>query len=248
MARKKQAAPEKQETPKEKKTWKQHLLTFWKEWGISIVVAVLVATSFRSAIADWNDVPTGSMMPTIWEGDRIFVNKLAYDLKVPYTTWHIAQWGDPQRGDIVVFFSPADGKRLVKRVIGVPGDEIAMVRNQLLLNGQPIKYEPITPDVVATLAPQAEQKNQFVTENLSGRLHSVMFMPTRPSAHTFPPIKVPEGKYFVMGDSRDNSADSRFIGFIERRRIVGRATKIVLSLDYAHYYLPRWSRFWYPLP
>jgi len=77
---------------------------FWKGWGYSIVVALILATSFKSAIADWNIVPTGSMKPTIVEGDRIFVNKLAYDLKIPYTTWHIAEWSDPQRGEIVVFY------------------------------------------------------------------------------------------------------------------------------------------------
>ena len=103
----------------------------------------MIATSFKSAIADWNIVPTGSMKPTILEGDRIFVNKLAYDLKIPYTTLHIATWGAPQRGDIVVFYSPVDGTRLVKRVVGIPGDSIAMRNNQLTINGEDIRYEPL---------------------------------------------------------------------------------------------------------
>ena len=81
----------------------------------------LVMFSMRSSLADWYHVPTGSMKPTILEGDRVFVDKLAYDLKVPFTTWHLAEWSQPQRGDIVVFFSPKDGTRLVKRVIGLPG-------------------------------------------------------------------------------------------------------------------------------
>ena len=84
------------------------------------LVIGLVVFSIRSALADWSDVPTGSMKPTILEGDRVFVNKLAYDLKVPFTTCRIAQWSNPQRGDIVVFFSPRDGQRLVKRVVGLP--------------------------------------------------------------------------------------------------------------------------------
>ena len=100
---------------KVKNNLKTNLKRFWKGWGYSIFVALIVATSLKSAIADWNIVPTGSMKPTILEGDRIFVNKLAFDLKVPYTTLHIAEWGAPQRGDIVVFYSPLDGKRLVKK-------------------------------------------------------------------------------------------------------------------------------------
>src|SRR5260370_20986661 len=85
---------------------------------------LLVVSSLRSALADWNDVPTGSMKPTIEEGDRVVVNKLAYDLKVPFTTFELVQWGDPQRGDIVVLFSPVAATLLVKRVIGVPGHRI----------------------------------------------------------------------------------------------------------------------------
>jgi len=83
-----------------KRPWKQELVMLWKGWGYAILVSVLIATSFKSAIADWNIVPSGSMKPTIVEGDRIFVNKLAYDLKIPYTTIHLAEWSTPQRGDI----------------------------------------------------------------------------------------------------------------------------------------------------
>ncbi len=228
-------------------TWKEKLLAFWKGWGISILIAVLIATSFRSAIADWNDVPTGSMIPTIWEGDRIFVNKLAYDFKVPYTTWHIAKWGDPKRGDIVVFFSPADGKRLVKRVIGLPGDEIALWKNQLIINDNKLRYEAIPKTIVEELAPDDEKSALFFHEQLTETTHPVMITPDRPSAHTFAPMTIPDDHYFMMGDNRDNSADSRFFGFVERKRIVGRATRVVLSLDYEHYYFPRWERFFQPL-
>lgn len=230
-----------------KTPWKDKLLALWKGWGISIVIAVLIATSFRSAIADWNDVPTGSMIPTIWEGDRIFVNKLAYDFKIPYTTWHVAEWGNPQRGDIVVFFSPADDKRLVKRVVGLPGDEIALWKNQLIINDTELEYEPIPEGVLEQLVPEEDRSALFFTEELADSPHPVMITPNRPSAHTFAPVTIPEGQYFMMGDNRDNSADSRFFGFVERKRIVGRATRVVLSLDYDHYYLPRWERFFQPL-
>src|SRR5258706_9616845 len=107
------------------------------------ILMLLVVSSLRSALADWNDVPTGSMKPTIQEGDRVVVNKLAYDLKVPFTTIDIVKWGDPKRGDIVVLFSPVDGVRLVKRVVAVPGDKVEMKENQLFVNGQLAKQSPI---------------------------------------------------------------------------------------------------------
>src|SRR5205085_11982627 len=97
------------------KTLKEKSLRFLRA-ARPFVFVVLIVLSFRSSIADWNDVPTGSMKPSILEGDRIFVNKLAYDLKVPFTTWHLAQRGDPRRGDVEAFYSPADEGRLVKRV------------------------------------------------------------------------------------------------------------------------------------
>src|SRR5258708_26120151 len=112
------------------------MVGWWKKEIRPLLILTLVVFSIRSSLADWNDVPTGSMKPTIVEGDRVFVNKLAYDLKVPFTTWHIAQWDNPRRGDVVVFYSPHDGQRLVKRVIGLPGDSIELRNNVLFLNGQ----------------------------------------------------------------------------------------------------------------
>ena len=226
----------------------KHLKIFWKGWGYSILVAFILATSFKSAVADWNIVPTGSMKPSILEGDRIFVNKLAYDLKIPYTTLHIAEWSDPQRGEIVVFYSPADGRRLVKRVVGIPGDTIAMRNNQLIINGEKIKYEPI--NYLQTNAPSLRgDANQYgFVENLCDTRHPVMITPQRPSLRSFGPVSIPEGKYFMMGDNRDNSADSRYFGFVERSRIVGQATAIVISLDINNSYSPRWERFFTDLP
>ncbi|MCB1693964.1 MAG: signal peptidase I, partial [Pseudomonadales bacterium] len=110
-------------------------MTFWREWR-TLIVFLAVMVVFRSAIADWNQVPSGSMQPTILEGDRVVVNKLAYDLKVPFTTWHIAEWDAPKRGEIVTFYSPKDERLLIKRVIGIPGDTIAMRNNQLFINGE----------------------------------------------------------------------------------------------------------------
>src|SRR3989442_2083421 len=121
---------------------------WWVKEIRPLLVLALVLFAIRSSLADWNDVPTGSMKPTILEGDRVYVNKLAYDLKVPFTTWHIAQWSNPQRGDIVVFYSPYDGKRLVKRVVGLPRDTIELRNDALILNGQPVEYKPIADELL----------------------------------------------------------------------------------------------------
>lgn len=199
---------------------------------------LLVVSSLRSALADWNDVPTGSMKPTIEEGDRVVVNKLAYDLKIPFTTFELLKWGDPKRGDIVVLFSPADGTRLVKRVVGVPGDRIEMRENQLFVNGRAAEWRELG------LQDDSEQGSSvLVEENLAGLTHEVMFTPQIPAVRSFGPVTVPPGRYFVMGDNRDNSNDSRFIGLIDRRRIVGKATAVAFSFDRSRHFAPRFERF-----
>ncbi|HEX9986024.1 MAG TPA: signal peptidase I [Thermoanaerobaculia bacterium] len=201
------------------------------------LLMILIVSSLRSALADWNDVPTGSMKPTIQEGDRVVVNKLAYDLKIPFTTVKIFGWDDPERGDIVVLFSPVDGTRLVKRVVAVPGDEVAMAENQLFVNGQPARQtEPVEIDDNDGVA-------YVASEMLGSHLHKVMLTPQLPAVRSFAPTKVPPGNYFVLGDNRDNSNDSRFIGFIERRRIVGKATAVAFSLDRSRWFAPRFNRF-----
>ena len=215
---------------------------FLRGWGLSLFVAVLIATSFKSAIADWNDIPSGSMLPTILIGDRVFVNKLAYDLKIPYTTLQVVKWSEPKRGDIVVFFSPKDGKRLIKRVVGLPGDTIAMRNNRLLINGQLVRYGPPEKEVVDQIQPNEPGRYLFLSEELPGKQHTVMFAPSRPSKDSFEAKKIPDGNYFMMGDNRDNSADSRVFGYVDRKLIVGRATMVVISRE-GSFLNPRWNRF-----
>ena len=202
------------------------------------VLMILIVSSLRSALADWNDVPTGSMKPTIQEGDRVVVNKLAYDLKVPFTTIDIVKWGNPERGDIVVLFSPVDGTRLVKRVVAVPGDKVEMRDNQLFVNGRIAKQSPI-----AIVSSDDYGSAYVLDEDLYGHNHKVMLTPEIPAVRSFGPVVVPQGNYFVLGDNRDNSNDSRFIGFIERRRIVGKAVAVAFSLDRKRYFVPRMDRF-----
>jgi signal peptidase I len=222
----------------------------WNKWNSvwhetkSLFLLVVILTAVRSAIADWNDVPTGSMNPTIVQGDRVFVNKLAYDLKVPYTTWHLAQWSNPMRGDIVVFFSPVDGQRLVKRVIGLPGDKIELANDRLLINGQRSEYEPLGTDTGRDVPVDHDGPRVYAQERAKDMPnHTVTMLPGRLALRTFGPITVPQGKYFMMGDNRDNSNDSRFWGTVDRNRIVGRASMVVISLDRQHYFEPRWHRF-----
>jgi len=200
---------------------------------------ILIVSSLRSALADWNDVPTGSMKPTIQEGDRVVVNKLAYDLKIPFTTIDVLKWGDPRRGDIVVLFSPKDGTRLVKRVVAIPGDRVELRDNQLFINGKLAAQSPINSD-----SSDESGRADVRDENLYGHRHKIMLSPDIYSdKRTFGPEIVPAGYYFVLGDNRDNSNDSRYIGMIERRRIVGEAVAVAFSLDRKHYFIPRFNRF-----
>jgi len=228
--------------------WKRRLTTFWLQWVKPIMIVLIVFGSFRSAIADWNDVPTGSMKPTIIEGDRIFVNKLAYGLRIPFTTWRVVDWDGPDRGDVVVFFAPDSGVRMVKRVIGVPGDRIAVDNNVLMVNDQVAAYGPLDTDVIDSIDEAQRPLHRFASEDLGGHPHPVMTTPLQPSRRDFKPIVVPERQYFLMGDNRDNSRDSRWFGCVDRSAIVGRATAIVMSLNPENFYLPRFERFFHGLP
>jgi signal peptidase I len=225
------------------KTFLARARQLWQQEIRPLLVLALVLFSIRSSLADWNDVPTGSMKPTILEGDRIFVNKLAYDLKIPFTTRHVAEWSNPQRGDIVVFFSPHDGQRLVKRVIGLPGDTVELRNNALVINSQPIAYQPIAEELLRDIPAADRAGRAFAIEQLPGQTHAVAGHPAAPAMRSFAPIRVPAGQYFMLGDNRDDSFDSRFWGTVERKQIVGQATSVVVSLDRRNYWLPRWQRF-----
>ncbi len=215
---------------------------YWRKEILPLLILCLVIFSLRSSLADWNDVPTGSMKPTILEGDRVYVNKLAYDLKVPFTTRHLAEWGNPQRGDIVVFYSPRDGTRLVKRVVGLPGDSIELKQNALIINGTPVQYQPVQESLLRDVSITDRASHDFAGEQLPGRAHAVAAFPAVRAMRDFGPLTVPDGRYFMMGDNRDDSFDSRYFGPVERQNIVGRASSVVLSFDRDNYWLPRWQR------
>lgn len=218
---------------------------FWREWLRPLGFAAAIVFSLKSSLAEWNYVPSGSMIPTLLPGDVVWVNKLAYDLKVPFTTWHMAEWGNPQRGDVAVFYSPADGMRLVKRVIGLPGDVIESRDDRLLVDGMPVAYAS---PVAESLDAAGTNDVVFAEEDLPGRRHPVMIQPRRPALRTFGPVLVPAGCYFMMGDNRDDSHDSRFFGCVARRSIVGRSATIIASADLAHWLRPRTGRFLREIP
>ncbi|MGO4503088.1 MULTISPECIES: signal peptidase I [unclassified Dyella] len=195
---------------------------------------------FRSAVADWNVVPTGSMQPTIEIGDRIVVDKAAYDLRVPFTHVSLIHRADPQRGDIVVLDSSAAGERLVKRVIGVPGDQIALLQNHLYVNGKAADYRYTQ---VTGIRDDREDPALYAMENTGQLSHAVRWsIAAQGHTHDFGPVTVPPGHYLLLGDNRDNSADSRYFGFFPRNEITGRATRVALSLDPGNHYLPRGDR------
>jgi signal peptidase I len=218
------------------------LQRFIRESRALILVVVLLLAG-RSTLADWNEVPTGSMNPTIVEGDRIFVNKLAYGLKVPFTTLHALRWSHPERGQVVVFFAPHDGTRMVKRVIGVPGDKIEMRDNVLIVNGQPAGYTAVDSGQYADLSRELRARSQIGTEQVAGVPHPVMITPGVPSKRSFPMMEIPPGKYMLLGDNRDNSLDSRYWGLVDEDQIVGTAPGIVASFDPAGTLKARWNRF-----
>jgi signal peptidase I len=214
----------------------------WNEWVRPLLVLVLVLGSLRSAVADWNDVPSKSMEPTILPGDRIFVNKLAYDLKIPFSTVRLLHWADPYRGDIVVLWSPYDGKRLVKRVVAIPGDLIEGKGHRLTINGKPAQYAPFTDAARTEKDLTGVEATVMAIETVDGRSHAVMADSFQGVGASFPPVTIPAGKYFLMGDHRDDSFDSRFWGFADRNLIVGKASAVALSFDFGAW-RPRWKRF-----
>lgn len=203
-----------------------------------LIIFILLMVVFRTSVADWNSVPTGSMKPTILEGDRIWVNKIAYDLNIPFTHISLKHFNDPKRNEIIIFDSTIAKKRLVKRVIGIPGDTVRMENNVIFLNGKALEYKIIKQD-----------KNKIIAQEKSNTsAHNILLnLELTNRASSFESLTIPDKYYLVLGDNRNNSADSRFIGLIPRKEIVGRAKHVVMSLNYDNYYLPRTYRFFHKL-
>jgi signal peptidase I len=202
---------------------------------------------FRSAIADWNPVPTGSMRPTILEGDVVLVNRMSYHAKLPLTDQILWQTSSPQRGDIAVFSSPKDGTRLVKRIVGLPGDKIALENDQLRVNGVLVEYADQQDSIMSLENGQLLLVNR-ATEKLGAHSHTVQVLPQRFNRSQFDEITIPTDTYFMMGDNRDNSYDSRFFGPVPRALITGRVDRVLVSAAILDNWAPRFDRFWHKLP
>ena len=204
----------------------------------AFLILLLCFGIFRTAVADWNTVPSGSMRPTILEGDVVLVNRIAYDLKLPLTDISIAKLGEPKRGEVLTFTSPADGVRLIKRLVALPGDAVEMRDEVLFVNGVAAEYGDRKP-VTEPLEGGGATMGLRTTEKIAGKEHAVQFLPERAAARSFGPYIVPPDNYFFLGDGRP---DLRYIGPVPRRLLIGRANHIVVSADILNNWMPRFGR------
>lgn len=213
----------------------RYAIIFWLCFGV-----------FRTSLADWNPIPSGSMRPTLVEGDVVLVNRVAYDLKVPLTDISLVKLDNPQRGDVVTFTSPQDGVRLIKRIVGLPGDTLEMKDEVLWINGTPATYANAQ-DIREPFAAGQTIPGIKLTEVTNTSTRTVQFMPGVRALRNFGPVVVPADNYFMLGDNRDNSADSRYIGFVPRRLLIGRAHHILASAQILDNWMPRFHRFGTPI-
>jgi signal peptidase I len=206
------------------------------EYARSFFPILLVVLVIRSFLFEPFRIPSASMMPTLLVGDFIFVNKFTYGLRLPVLNTEIADLGEPERGDVVVFRLPSDpSTNYIKRLVGLPGDSITYLDNRIYVNQQPVEVRLTGPYM------GADQPGSVLgLERLGAHEHQVLFMPGRGSLEgTF---IVPEGHYFMMGDNRDNSRDSRYegVGMIPDDNVVGKAVRIWMNWDFPA--MPRWGR------
>ncbi|PRX30284.1 signal peptidase I [Paraburkholderia sp. BL18I3N2] len=217
---------------------------WWLEYSASFFPVILVVFVVRSFVVEPFKIPSGSMVPTLLVGDFILVNKFDYGIRLPITNTKITQGRPLQRGDVVVFRYPKDESvDYIKRVIGLPGDTVAYQDKQLTINGKPVPETPL-PDYLDD--ERMGYAKQF-EEDLDGRKNAILNNPAVPpfivGAEDYPYrdnctynargviCKVPPGNYFMMGDNRDNSADSRYWGFAPDKNIVGRAFFIWMNFS-----------------
>jgi signal peptidase I len=205
-------------------------------------IAFLVCFGFfRLAIADWNPIPSGSMRPNILEGDVVLVNRVAYDFKLPLSDVALFSTGEPERGDVITFTSPADGVRLIKRLVALPGDVVEMRNEVLTINGKVAEYS--APDAITEPLDNGSTTPALqIRERVAGNERTVQFLPAVGAKRNFGPVVVPKDSFFFLGDNRDNSADSRYIGYVPRHLLIGKAHHIMVSAAIKGDWLPRLER------
>jgi len=207
------------------------------EYARSFFPIILIVLLIRSFLFEPFRIPSDSMMPTLLDGDFIFVNKFTYGLRLPVVNKEVVALGEPQRGDVVVFRLPSDpSTNYIKRLVGLPGDHIVVREKRVYVNGEqlPVRLDGMFEPFAST--PLA----QIGVETLGPIAHRVLYIDERPS-YDFDSV-VPEGHLFFMGDNRDNSRDSRFpeVGFVPVDNVVGKAVRIWLNWRLPH--APIWNR------
>jgi len=214
------------------------------EYARSFFPVILIVLLIRSFLFEPFRIPSDSMMPTLLDGDFIFVNKFSYGLRLPVLNTKIVPIGDPQRGDVIVFRLPKDpATNYIKRLVGLPGDHIVVRGQNLYING-----ELVPTDTNGTYSGHGVIGATLATEHLGKADHSVLYLRDRyeGDGRDYDQI-VPAGHYFFMGDNRDNSKDSRFfdVGFVPERNLVGKAVRIWLNWDLPN--APIWERIGTPI-
>jgi len=204
------------------------------EYARSFLPVLLIVLVLRSFLVEPFQIPSSSMVPTLLVGDYILVNKFAYGIRLPVLNSKVMDIGEPRRGDVMVFFPPHDSRYFIKRVIGLPGDRISYAGKVLTVNGQEI------PQSLVAQLPPLSPSYQISEENLDGVTHFVRKELLRSGPDNFE-VTVAPGHYFVMGDNRDNSSDSRVWGQVPEENIVGKAFAIWMHWG-SFFSLPSFSR------
>jgi len=224
---------------------KEKFKKFFHEWVVTLGVACAVAFFFRTTIASPRHIPTGSMIPTIKIGEFIFVNMMAYDWHIPFTRSSWKERDNPQRGEIVVFEYPKDpDKDYIKRVIGIPGDTVEVKDKQVIVNGTPLERKIVdNKEILADLTPKYDPDSMSLFEEThNGHTYYIAHMNDRVGMDV-PAFTLPSDCYFVMGDNRDDSLDSRYWGCVDRSKFLGRAGFTWFSINIDHFPYLRFNRF-----
>lgn len=210
------------------------------EYARSFFPILLIVFLLRSFLIEPFRIPSGSLEPTLLHGDFILVNKYDYGVRLPVIHKKMVANGEPKRGDIMIFrWPPNVSYNFIKRVIGLPGDHISYINKELIINGEKIPQTFLK--AVKTFNDNGElMEAEIRQENLLGVVHDIYIDPERMSTDFYDVI-VPKGMYFVMGDNRDNSADSRYWGFVPDKNIVGKAVLVWMSWNNNKYWV-RWDR------